>query len=336
MKLASPPRLSWTRALANAITDPQELIALLRLDPHIAAETQQALKLFPLKVTRSFVARMEPGDPTDPLLRQVLPINAELESHSDFQTDPLNEKHANKLPGLLHKYHGRVLLLVTGACGINCRFCFRRNFAYSENNPGQIGWEEVFAYLAADPTIEEVIFSGGDPLLAPDNHLQFLHDHISQIKHIRRLRIHSRMPIVLPERIDQNLLKWLASSRLDVILVTHCNHANEIDQHVAHAMHALKAINVTLLNQTVLLHGVNDTATDLINLSKALFKIGILPYYLHMLDKVAGCAHFAVNEADAKQLACQLAKRLPGYLVPKLVKEVAGYPAKVPIVIEPI
>lgn len=322
---------SWQAALASVITEPRELLQLLELDLALLPAAEQVAKQFPLRVPRGFVARMKKGDVTDPLLRQVLPIGAELQTQSGFVLDPLAEKAVNPLPGLLHKYHGRVLLTVVGACAINCRYCFRRHFPYSENNPGKQGWEAVLNYIAADSTISEVIFSGGDPLLARDEYLAELSARIATIAHVKTLRIHTRVPIVIPERITSAFLQWFSNSRLRPVLVVHCNHAQEINAEVVTAMQELKRHGVTLLNQAVLLEGINDSVSTLINLSTACFNAGILPYYLHVLDRVQGAAHFEVAETTALQLLSEVRRQLPGYLVPTLVREQADMPAKIPL-----
>ncbi len=351
----------WQRALAEAVTDPEELLGLLGLDPERlpggAAGARRAAALFGLRVPRGYVGRMRPGDPDDPLLRQVLPLGVEAEPAVGFTTDPLAEAAATAEPGVLRKYRGRALLVVTGACAIHCRYCFRRHFPYGENRPGasaaaaiagaggrrdgRAGWGAALDALAADPTVEEVILSGGDPLAVSDERLEELARGIAAIPHVRRLRVHSRNPIVLPERIDDRLLAWLAppagsgrggpSRRLDPVVVVHANHAREIDGAVAEALDRLRAAGVTVLNQSVLLAGVNDSVEALEELSRALFAAGVLPYYLHLLDRVAGAAQFEVPEARARSLVGELAARLSGYLVPKLVREVPGAPAKVPV-----
>ncbi len=329
-----PPRQTggWRRSLAEAVTDPEELLALLGLaaDPSAAArEVARALGQFPLRVPRGFVARMVPGDPADPLLRQVLPAARELEPAPGFTADPLGESRAAPAPGVLHKYRGRVLLLVTGACGVHCRYCFRRHFPYGESSLSAAGWERALAYIAADPTIKEVILSGGDPLTASDARLAELVRDLAAVPHLRRLRVHSRMPVVLPERVDDDLLAWLGGSRLQPVMVIHANHARELDPSVAAAMARLADAGVALLNQSVLLRGVNDRVEALADLSEALFDLGVLPYYLHLLDPVEGAAHFDVPEEEARRLIAALAARLPGYLVPRLVREVEGAGAKV-------
>lgn len=318
----------WRKILANGITDPAELLAFLGLSHLLPNVSDVAHQHFPLRVPHGFAKRMKKGDVNDPLLRQVLPIHDEMKELPDFSYDPLCEDAANPLPGLLHKYHGRVLLIITGACAIHCRYCFRRHFPYSSNHLSQQDWQNIIDYMREDTSIHEVIFSGGDPLLASDQRLIDLGMEIAKINHIKRLRIHTRLPIVLPERITQTLLYGLKNINLKIIMVVHCNHANEIDQPVRHALMQIQKAQITLLNQTVLLKGVNDTVYDLATLSETLFAAGVLPYYLHLLDKVHGSSHFDVPRDTAKRLLDQLAAHLPGYLVPKLVYELAGAPAK--------
>lgn len=320
----------WQRSLARAVSDVGELCELLGLDrrqlPGIDPESD-----FPLRVPRSFVARMRRGDPLDPLLRQVLPLERERLPVAGFTCDPLAETDASPAPGLLHKYRGRVLLLAAGACGVHCRYCFRRHFPYAEHRPWAADWRPALDYIAGDREIAEVILSGGDPLTASDRRLSRLADDLAAVPHVRRLRLHTRMPVVLPERVDDSLLRWLKRSRLETVVVIHANHAREIDGEVRRALGRLAAAGVTLLNQSVLLKGVNDRPEDLEALSEALFAAGVLPYYLHLLDRVHGAAHFEVDEAAARDLVRELIERLPGYLVPRLVREVPGVPAKVPV-----
>ena len=322
---------NWQTLLKEVITDPAELLDRLALSPNLLPAAQRVAKLFPLRVPIGFLARMKKGDPDDPLLQQVLPLAAEEIVSVGFSHDPLQEHAVNPLPGLLHKYHGRVLLTITGACAINCRYCFRRHFPYTENIAGGKAWQAILAYIKADTSINEVIFSGGDPLLAPDHYLKKCADDLADITHVNSLRIHSRLPIVLPERISTEFLNWFTGTRLQPVLVTHSNHANELDDSVKYAIKNLRQRKIMVLNQTVLLKGVNDNAEALINLSQRLFECGILPYYLHCLDKVQGAAHFVVDEEKAKQLMTTLREKLPGYLVPKCVYEQGGAHSKLPI-----
>jgi EF-P beta-lysylation protein EpmB len=320
---------SWQTALVQSITDPEELFHLLDLDSIHLEAAKTAANLFPLQVPHSFVARMQKGNLDDPLLRQILPIGAELADTPGYETDPLEEASFNPVPGLLHKYIGRVLLTIVGVCGVNCRFCFRRHFPYTENNPGSEGWDRALNYIAQDTSINEVILSGGDPLVVSDKLLHNFSEKLNHIPHIKRLRIHSRMPIVLPERISKEFIQWISQLRQKPILITHCNHPQEINQAVRDAMAMLTEAGVTLLNQSVLLKGVNDNVDTLIELSEAVFDAGIQPYYLHALDKVQGSAHFDLQLATAQRLHWEMSQRLSGYLVPKLVCERPGAPAKI-------
>lgn len=328
--VASGPR--WQHLLADAIIDPGELCALLDLDPALILPAIAAAQGFALRVPRGYVARMRRGDPNDPLLLQVLPQAAELQLAEGFVTDPVGDMESRAAPGLLHKYHGRALLVATGACAIHCRYCFRRHFPYGEESALHQGWQPAVERIRADSTINEVILSGGDPWSLSDRRLKQLTDALQAIPHVRRLRVHTRYPIVLPERIDCGLLDWLSSLRLQKVVVMHANHAREIDESVRQACRRLSSAGVTLLNQSVLLKGVNDRVEALADLSEALFETQVLPYYLHVLDKVRGAAHFDLPEARALQLHRDLTARLPGYLVPKLVREVAGASAKTAVV----
>ncbi len=311
----------WQKLLAQGFSCASELLAFLQL-PSTASELAE--KQFKTRVPRGFVALMQPGDRYDPLLLQVLAVAEELQLSDDFVTDPLQEIAVNPVKGLIHKYHGRVLLTLTGACAINCRYCFRRHFPYQDNNPGRQGWQSALAYIAKDTSIHEVILSGGDPLLAKDNVLQSLLEQLTAIPHLRTLRIHSRIPVVLPERINQSLLDILAATPLQKVLVLHSNHPRELDVRVADACASLRGIGCHLLNQSVLLAGVNDNAQVLATLSHALFAYGVMPYYLHLLDKVQGAAHFDIPLDQALKIYTELQSLLPGYLVPRLAREEAG------------
>jgi len=329
--LSSWQRPLWQQALAEAISDPVELLRLLELPPDILPISRTAARQFPLRVPRGYVARMRKGDPTDPLLRQVLPIDAEETEVAGFRSDPVGDLDSMPIPGLLHKYQGRVLLTATGACGIHCRYCFRRHFPYGNANPASDAWRQALDYIAADSGIAEVILSGGDPLALPDHRLAELAAQLNGIPHLKRLRIHSRLPIVLPERVDAALLAWLKNVPLQKVMVVHANHPNEIGEDTAQALRSLRECGVTVLNQSVLLRGINDSPGILAELSEALFAAGAMPYYLHLLDKVQGAAHFDVPEMDALTIMDGLQRRLPGYLVPRLVRELPGAPAKRPV-----
>jgi EF-P beta-lysylation protein EpmB len=319
---------NWQQQLAEAFTDIEELCAYLNLSIEQLPVTKEAAKTFAMKVPRSFAEAIEKGNPHDPLLRQVLPIRDEMQVYPGYSDNPVGDLEAAQEAGVLHKYHGRVLLINTGSCAINCRYCFRRSFPYADL---QLGKEKEIAalhYIRENPDISEVILSGGDPLLLSDDRLQRLFRQIAGIAHVKRIRIHSRLPIVLPARITQGLLDVLTQSDKPVVLVVHCNHPHEITARVAEACRSLKQQGIVLLNQSVLLRGVNDNAADLIALSERLFENGVMPYYLHLLDKISGAGHFEVGESEVLELVRQMQAELPGYLVPKLVKEVAGTDSK--------
>ena len=319
---------AWQRVLAQAIQDPRELLQLLQLESRLPVAADPAALRFPLRVPRGFVARMRIGDPLDPLLRQVLPLDEEGRAAPGFSTDPLAEQAAMPVPGLLHKYRGRVLLTLTGACGVHCRYCFRRHFPYSDANPAPDQWEAALDYVRRHADVHEVLLSGGDPLSLSDRRLAELVRQLESIPHLKRLRIHSRLPVVLPERVDADLLAWLAGTRLTRVLVIHANHARELDDRVGQALAEIRKTGTQLLNQAVLLRGVNDTLAALADLSETLIDYGVQPYYLHLLDRVAGTAHYEVPEAEARGLLRALQARLPGYLVPRLAREEAGADAK--------
>lgn len=326
--LASLPLAHWQRELAHAISDPARLLQLLELPPGLLPGARQQAEGFALRVPRGYVARMQKGDAQDPLLRQVLPLAEEGVAAAGFRFDAVGDLGAMPLPGVLHKYQGRALLVATGACAIHCRYCFRRHFPYAQANPAQEGWSAALDYIAADSSLREVILSGGDPLSLSDTRLAALSGALQSIAHVRTLRIHTRLPIVLPERVDEALLGWLAGSRLRPVMVVHANHAHEIDGAVRRALARLVAAGVVLFNQSVLLAGVNDSVAALAALSEALFDAGVTPYYLHLLDRVQGAAHFEVDETRAHDLMHGLRARLPGYLVPRLVREQEGLPFK--------
>jgi EF-P beta-lysylation protein EpmB len=328
---------TWQSDLSHAITDPAQLLAELELDPALAAPTRSASSAFALRVTRSYLARMRRGDLHDPLLRQVLPVTDELIESPGYGSDPLQEHEATRAPSLLQKYDGRALLITTQACAIHCRYCFRREFPYAEQRETSDAgrWSAALDVIAHDTSIEEVILSGGDPLSLSDARLGRITDAIGGISHVRRIRVHTRQPIVLPSRVDAGLMAWLRGIRLPTVFVLHTNHANEIDDEVRAACAKLRAAGVTLLNQSVLLKGVNDDVDTLASLSRALIDAGVMPYYLHLPDRVRGTAHFDVAETEGRRLIERLSARLSGYLVPRLVREVPGAAYKVPSVITP-
>ena len=328
---ALPAPARWQRLWREAVRDPRELLALLGLDAAAAGLSEAAAAQFPLRVPRGFVARMRHGDLHDPLLRQVLPVDAEERIVPGFSLDAVGDGAARKAEGVIQKYRGRALLVATGSCAVNCRYCFRRHFPYDEETAARDGWSGAVAAIAADPGIDEVILSGGDPLSLATPKLAELTARLAAIPHIRRLRIHSRLPIVLPERVDEPLLQWLAALPWPLAFVVHANHANEFDPAVDAALARLRGAGVQLLNQAVLLRGVNDSVEALADLSERSFAAGVLPYYLHQLDRVQGVAHFEVSDERARALHAALAARLSGYLVPRLVREVQGDTGKRPL-----
>jgi len=322
---------SWQQELATAITDPAELLKVLNLPDTLLPAARQASQLFALKVPLAYCQRIRQGDVNDPLLRQILPLGLELETVAGYSADPVGDHAAMESPGLLQKYQGRALLLTTGACAVHCRYCFRREFPYTEANPARNDWQQALSYLTEATDINEIILSGGDPLTLSDERLNSLIQALEAIPHLQRLRIHSRLPVVLPNRITDELCSTLAQSRFQTVMVLHSNHANEIDDTVAEACQQLASSGTALLNQSVLLAGINDSAEQLITLSERLFAVGVLPYYLHQLDKVSGGAHFSVADSVAKQLLIDIQAKLSGYLVPKLVRESAGANSKLPL-----
>ncbi len=319
---------TWQTLLSQTLESPEALIRYLQLPDSLLEGADRASLEFAMRIPKPWLDRIEKGNPDDPLLRQVLPLSEELNDVPGFIRDPLDEINSNPVDGLIHKYNGRVLVILTSACAINCRYCFRRHFPYAENRLGPQQWQKVLDYIAADASITEVIFSGGDPLVASDARLQQLISDLEQIPHLTRLRIHSRLPVVLPQRITETLTGILKQTRFNVVIVIHSNHPQELDDGVAAAVQRLKQAGVTVFNQAVLLRGVNDHIDTLKQLSETLFDIGVLPYYLFTFDPVKGAAHFDLPDEEAKQLLGQLQDLLPGYLVPKLAREIPGRGAK--------
>ena len=310
---------SWHDILAAGFKSSTELLAYLELPQALASPGAE--HEFVTRVPRDFAARMQKGNPRDPLLLQVLAVDEELLAVAGYEEDPLHEVSSNVRKGLVHKYAGRVLMVVTGMCAVNCRYCFRRHFSYASNNPGRMGWDDALGYIAADESIHEVIFSGGDPLIARDETLAYLIDALQNIAHVTTLRIHTRIPVVLPERVNADLCALIKRSRLRCVVVLHVNHPHELSDSVMDACERLIQVGCHLLNQSVLLAGVNDHVDCLAQLSHRLFACRVLPYYLHALDKIRGAAHFAVPDQKACQLIEQLQHMLPVYLVPRLVRE---------------
>jgi len=323
----------WQRELAAAFTSTDELLRYLELDPGQAGDWAGAARSCPVRVPRGFAARIRKGDPRDPLLLQVLPQGQEVDARirSGYSLDPVGDGESESLPGLLRKYSGRALLMAAPTCAIHCRYCFRRHYPYAESSLFSRHWDAAMEILRRDDSLREIILSGGDPLTLSDTRLGDLIGALEAIAHVRRLRLHSRLPVVLPSRVTPELVRLLARSRWRTIMVIHANHPRELDAEVASALTTLRQAGIALLNQAVLLHGVNDQPEVLESLSEQLFECGVLPYYLHQLDRVWGAAHFAVSEERALALHHRLSARLPGYLVPRLVREIPGAPAKIPL-----
>lgn len=327
------PNISWQQQLRESVSSPAILFETLGLSTESLPECTITDK-FPLRVTQSFIQRMEKGNPNDPLLQQIIPLYDETIFTPGFNSDPVGEqqlREKDKIPGLLHKYHGRVLLVTTGACAIHCRYCFRRDYPYDKDQANVEQWSSIMSYIKKDKSITEVILSGGDPLILSDEKLAVLILQLKETTHIKRLRIHTRVPIVLPDRITDKIIQLFSSSPLQIIFVVHSNHPNEINDQVGETLKRLNIDNITVLNQSVLLKNINDKADIIGELNEKLFQYGTLPYYLHMLDKVEGAAHFEVPDKTAKNVMHELRSKLPGYLVPRLVREEAGAPYKIPI-----
>lgn len=349
-----PCRTDWQSALDESVRDTAELCRLLDLDPALGVEAATATGQWPLLVPRPYLSRIRRGDPADPLLLQVLPRAAELATAPGYSADPLGEAHAHCGPGLLRKYQGRVLMVTTGACAVHCRFCFRRHFSFNsepvggaENtrfpsatphcnggtlrNSGYLpedaqadNVDSVLRTVAADRSIHEIILSGGDPLMLSDRKLAELIERLAEIHHLRRLRIHARLPVMVPRRVTDELIGSIRGTRLSTIMVVHVNHPAEIDEEVARAFGRLIDSGVPLLSQSVLLRGVNDRADVLAELCERLADLRVIPYYLHQLDPVAGAAHFEAPVATGAALVAELRARLPGYAVPRYVRETRG------------
>ena len=322
----------WQQQMASAFNRLEELFEYLEIDPSQLPAAEAAANDFPLRVPRGYAARMEKGNLQDPLLRQVLPVEEELVRHSDYLADPVSDRDSSVAAGTLHKYQGRVLLIATGSCGVHCRYCFRRHYPYRDASAGRENWRGALDYLEKSRDVSEVILSGGDPLTLSDDRLRRLVQALEEIPHLRQLRIHTRLPLLIPERITDELVHWLTRGRLQPIMVLHANHAREISGELRSGLQTLCRHGVTLLNQSVLLRGVNDSATALSDLSRSLFSTGVLPYYLHLLDRVQGAAHFDVTEPEALSLYRQIRDQLPGYLVPRLVREEPGKGSKTPLI----
>ncbi|MEO8444518.1 MAG: EF-P beta-lysylation protein EpmB [Gammaproteobacteria bacterium] len=318
----------WQSELARGYRDPAELLRALSLTPAACGLAAPGTLAFALRVPRGFVARMRPGDPCDPLLLQVLPVSREAGTAPGFVPDPVGDLASARSPGLLQKYAGRALLITTGACAVHCRYCFRREYPYAGSSAAAGQLDLALQAIAGDSSLREIILSGGDPLVLGEQRLESLLGYLDDLPHVERIRIHTRVPIVLPERVDQRLVGFLARLRKRIVLVVHANHAREIDATVATALRSLGAVTAPVLNQSVLLRGINDAPEALVDLSQALFAAGVLPYYLHQLDRVSGTAHFTVPDEEAMAILREVTARLPGYLVPRLAREITGAPSK--------
>ena len=321
---------SWQKDLRQVITDPKKLLALLNINADTYLQHFKAKKLFPVRVPLPFIKRMHKNDFNDPLLRQVMPLSSEFIVSDGFTTDPLKE-HDTAAEGLLHKYKNRALMIVKAGCAINCRYCFRRHFPYQDNSPNKLRWQPALKYISEHTEISEIIFSGGDPLMASDEHLAWLVKQIEIIPHVKRLRIHTRLPVVIPNRITNSLVNLLKNTRLKATMVLHINHSNEIDNDFTNALEPLREARIPLFNQSVLLKDINDNSATLIALSEKMFDVGIIPYYLHLFDPVQGAAHFNVTEERAVNIVNDMLAHLPGFLMPRLVREIAGQANKTPI-----
>ncbi|MES9937315.1 MAG: EF-P beta-lysylation protein EpmB [Sedimenticola sp.] len=321
----------WQQSLNSAFNDVEALFDYLELDKSLLPASLASAKAFRLKVPRGYAELITKGDPNDPLLLQVLPRGVELEDAPGFTTDPLGELKRREGPGVLQKYQGRALLLATAACGINCRYCFRRHYPYGDDPAHREQWQPALDYFRENNDISEVILSGGDPLSLSDDTLRDLVEALAEIPHVRRLRIHSRLPVVLPERITGELLDLLGDSWLQPVMVLHVNHPRELSDAALEALSALNTSRVTLFNQSVLLKGVNDDPDILARLSESLFAARVIPYYLHLLDRVQGAAHFEVSQEQARKTYQSLRKMVPGYLLPRLVRDDGELPYKLPI-----
>ncbi len=321
----------WQSILSNSVTNVQDILDQIGVKPIDFFSKPTNLTNFPLRISPSFLKKIKPNNPLDPLLLQILPTEEELITHSGYSLDPLNENHTNPVSSIIHKYRNRALITLTGACAINCRYCFRRNFSYKDNQSSKSNWQSIQQYIQSNSSISEIILSGGDPLINNDTFLFDFIKMIEEIQTIKTLRIHTRVPIVLSERITPEFIKMLQKIKLPIVMVIHCNHPEELDGYIGDNLRQLKEIGITLLNQSVLLKNVNDCSKVLTRLSNKLFSMGVLPYYLHMLDQISGSHHFFVDEERAIAIYKEVLEILPGYLVPKLVREEPGALYKKPL-----
>ncbi len=330
-RLRPPESATWHDSLSAAIRDAEVLLRRLELPTTLLESARNAATQFSVMVPESYLKRMQPGDPRDPLLLQVLPRGDELHEVPGFVDDAVDDLGARTAPGLLQKYHGRALMIITGACAVHCRYCFRRHYPYSDEPKTLEQWVPALQAIAADETIHEVLLSGGDPLMLTDHRLQELFQKLSVIPHLRRLRIHSRLPIVLPDRVTDRLVTILTSTRLTPLMVVHANHPRELTGDCAESVRKLVRSGITTLNQAVLLRGINDTAEVQLELCERLVDLGVVPYYLNQLDRVRGTAHFEVDDATGLKIIAELRQRLPGYAVPQFVRDQQGWSHKRPL-----
>lgn len=329
LNLTSGDQVRWAEAFKRAVRSGSELMQILGLPPENACSAAEVD--FPVFVPWEYISRIQPGRLDDPLLQQVMSVQQEITPVGSGLLDPVEDRAFQISPGLLKKYDGRALMIVSGACAVHCRYCFRRHFPYAEAPSNPSGWRQALQSIASDPSLCEVILSGGDPLSVRDELLSSLVDSLNAISHIKRIRIHTRFPVMIPQRVCQPLLDWVASSRCAIYFVLHFNHAREIDDKVVQALNELRKAGATLLNQSVLLKGVNDSAISQIELCQRLIDLHVLPYYLHQLDEVQGGMHFRVTDDIARQIIAAVRGALPGYAVPRLVREIPGRPSKTPL-----
>lgn len=321
--------LGWQRAFSNGVRSVEELLEYVEVSfSEVNLPNTKQMGYFPLRVPFRYAEKIHKGNSQDPLLLQVLPSAQEFEPQPGFSQDPLDEARFSPVPGVIHKYPNRVLLVTTQACAIHCRYCFRRHFPYEENAISSSRLESAIEYIRGQTQIDEVILSGGDPLSVGDSKLLSLLTKLAGINHIKRLRIHSRLIATLPERVTPELVHGLMGLAKPMVMVVHVNHAQEIDELFDAAVFKIKQAGVHVLNQSVLLAGVNDCSATLRALHERLFQAGVLPYYLHLLDPVEGARHFDVTETKASEIVNQLLTQSPGYLVPKLVTEQPGLLSK--------
>ncbi len=316
--------LDWRQELKVSVRTASQLLEAIELPADFRSGISGPETDFPVFAPWPYIRRMKKGDPRDPLLLQVLPRPEEARLEPGFSADAVGDLAAERAPGLIHKYQGRALLITTGACAVHCRYCFRRHFPYETAPRSLADWQPAIDVLRADATIEEVILSGGDPWTLVDDTLAALANELATIPHLKRLRIHTRLPIVIPQRVTDELIAATTGTRLTPIVVVHANHAREIDAAVEASLLKLARAGCVMLNQAVLLRGVNDSVEALADLSRRLLDCRVTPYYLHQLDRVQGAAHFEVPLERGQVLVDKLRPLLPGYLVPRYVREIAG------------